>query len=138
MTELQVLTLLVNIPLLYSLGGMYHKGLRRYCIPLLLLGMTFWTGTITWQKVIAISLFSGILHLGYGDSHSNMKRFCYALGLSLPTLVIAFNWWFFAPLLAFLITWFLSNNKLTAKYFPWRVCEFIVGSSCAVLWSQIL
>jgi hypothetical protein len=139
MNEYQILTLLIGIPLLYSLGGMgFHKIPRRFGIPLLLLGVALWAGNLTIQRIVAIATTCPLLCLGYGEHHSTFDRVIYAFGLSLPTLIIGFNWWIMAPPLTFLITWSLSNNKPTRKLFNWRVCEYLVGASVGILWSQVL
>ncbi len=139
MDEYRILTLLIGIPLLYSLGGMGFKKLpRRLGIPLLLLIVAFWAGVVTLRSLLAIIITAPVLCLGYGETHSTTDRFIYAFGLSLPTLIIGFNFWITIPPVAFLVTWWLSNNKKTAKLFNWRICEFLVGASIGILWSQIL
>jgi len=139
MNEYRILILLIGIPLLYSLGGMGFKKLpRRLGIPLLLLGVMFWQGSFSFRATGAILITAPILCLGYGESHSTIDRLIYALGLSLPTLIIGFNPWVIAPPVMFLATWSLSQSKPTRKLFNWRICEFLVGAFCGILWSQML
>jgi len=100
--------------------------------------VSLWTGSLSLKVALGIGATLPIHCLGYGENHNWLERLIYAFGLSLPTLIISFNWWIIFPPVIFISTWILSNNKKTAGLFNWRICEFLVGASVGILWSQIL
>ena len=142
MTERLILIILISVPLLYSVGGMglppFGKAWRRYGVPLLLAVVALIAGSLTLKVGGAILLTCGALHLGYGESSGWIKRMVYAGTIALPTLLIAFNFWVIVVPVVFLGTWVLSNHPKWQFVFPWRVCEFLVGTTLGILWSQLL
>lgn len=138
MTEPLILVLLIGIPLLYSLGGMIWKGFRRYGIPLLIAGVMIVSGNVAWKTVLAVVLTCGALHLGYGESSNWLKKILYAVAISIPTFLVAFNFWAFVLPVVFIGTFILSNTPKWQNIFNWRICEAMVGFALGIVWSQIL
>lgn len=140
MTEYRILTLLIGISLLYSLGGMgFRKLPRRLGIPLLLLGVSLWRGISSWNVWLACGLVGRFLCLGYGINQPLWKKGLYALGLSLPSLLINYNaFWFWAVPCVWGLSYYFSNHPKMGKYFPWRICEGLTGFTMGCLWSQVL
>lgn len=138
MTENLILTIIILTPLLYSLGGMVWKPLRRYGIPLLFLGASLVTGSISLKVIGAILLTCGALHLGYGSNSNWFMKIIYALAISLPALLIKFNFWMIILPIVFLGTFYLSNKPKWQYVFNWRICEALNGIVLGILYSQIL
>lgn len=138
MTEQLTLILLIGTPLLGSLGGIFFKPIRRYGIPLLFLGASIITGSFSIKVVLSILLLSVALHFGYGSNSNWIKRIIYALAITLPSLIIAFNFWAIILPIVFLGTFYLSNKPKWQYIFNWRICEASVYFILGVLYSQIL
>ena len=138
MTEGLTLTLLIGTPLLYSLGGMFFKPLRRYGIPLLFMVVSFLAGSFSIKVVLSILLLCGALHLGYGENSNWLKKIIYAVALTAPSLIIRFNFWAVILPVVFLGTFYLSNKPKWQYIFNWRISEASCGFILGCLWSQTL
>ena len=138
MGENLILITILGTALLYSLGGMFLKPIRRYGIPLLFIIVSIITGGLNMPKVYAILLTCGALHLGYGSNSSWFMRIVYALAISLPTLIIGFNFWCVILPIVFLTTYYFSNKPKWQYIFNWRICEALTGIFLGILWSQII
>ena len=138
MTESLTLTLLILTPLLYSLGGMFFKPIRRYGIPLLFIIVSLLAGSFSIKVVLSILLLCGALHLGYGENSNWLKKVIYALAITAPSLVIKFNFWAIILPVVFLGTFYLSNKPKWQYIFNWRISEFLTSGVLGILYSQIL
>jgi len=138
MTEQLILTIIAGSAILGSLGGMFWKPFRRYGIPLLFLGASLVTGSISIKVVSSILLLCGALHLGYGENSNWLKKGIYAVAISAPSLIIQFNFWAIILPLVFLGTFYLSNKPKWQHIFNWRISEAIVYFVLGILYSQIL
>ena len=93
--------------LLYGLGGMVHKALRRYAGPLWILGgvilFGLWEGTFKPWFIAYPLILCGVLHLGYGVKDNDtakkiIRRTIYGLSVgcaSIPLLFPFYNWGLF-------------------------------------------
>ena|SRR3990167_4523217 len=138
MTESLTLILLIVTPLLYSLGGMFFKPIRRYGIPLLFIVASLLSGSFSIKVVLSILLLCGALHLGYGEKSSWLKKVIYAVAITAPSLIIRFNFWAVILPVVFLGTFYLSNKPKWQYIFNWRISEFLTSGVLGVLYSQIL
>jgi len=137
-TECGILAILIGTPLLYSLGGMFWKPLRRFGIPLFLLVVAFVSHIYNMNLFLSCVALCIALHLGYGEHSNWFMRIVYALAISAPSLLVGFNFWAIVLPVVFLSTYILSNSPKWKDIFNWRVCEFLVGSFMGILYSQII
>lgn len=138
MVEPLILFTLTIIPLLYSIGGLIWKPIRRYCVPMALACISLYNNSFGIREAISVALLCLGLHLGYGENKSWFKRVIYSLSISLPSIIIKFTPWCLVIPIVFLGTFYLSNNPKTAKLFNWRISEYLTGLSIAITYSQIL
>lgn len=133
-----ILITIFSSGILYSLGGLIWKPFRRYGIPLLYTIISTINGTYDLKVFLATLALCGALHLGYGTSSNWLLRILYALAISLPALIIKFNFWMIVLPIVFLGTFYLSNKPKWQYIFNWRICEALVGIVMGILWSQII
>jgi len=138
MSESLILIVLILTPLLYSLGGIFFKPLRRFGIPLLYLVVAFLAGTLSLKIGLMCLALCVALHLGYGDNSNWFMRLVYALAITLPSLIVGFNFWAIVLPIVFLGTYYLSNKPKWQYVFSWRICEAIVGFFMGILYSQVI
>ena len=128
MQELKLILMLLNGGGLWALGGTVWTGWRRYILPVVLFLLLCWSG-ITWYfALLAMCVLSGVAHLGYGASIPYWRKFLVGCSYSLPSLCLGYSIWVFIVPAVFIGTFALSNWRPTAGAFPWKVCEFIVGT----------
>jgi len=138
MTENLILITIIFTILLYSLGGMFWKPLRRYGIPLLYTIISTINGTYNLNVFLATLVLCGALHLGYGQNSNWFMKIIYALAISLPSLIIKFNFWMIILPIVFLGTFYLSNKPKWQYIFNWRICEALTSGVLGILWGQII
>lgn len=138
MTETNILITIFGTGILYSLGGMIWKPLRRYGIPLLFTIISTINGSYNLNVFLATIALCGALHLPYGEKHNWFMKIIYALAISLPALIIKFNFWVVILPIVFLGTFYLSNRPKWQYIFNWRICEALSGTVLGILWSQII
>ena len=138
MTEINILITIFGTGILYSLGGMIWKPLRRYGIPLLYTFISTINGTYNLNIFLATLVLCGVLHLGYGSNSNWFMKIIYALAISLPALIIKFNFWMLILPIVFLGTFYLSNKPKWQYIFNWRISEALTSIIMGVLWSQII
>jgi hypothetical protein len=138
MTEPYILAIILGTIFLYSLGGMLWKPARRYGIPLFFLGVSLISGSFTIKILGGILALCVALHLGYGQNSNWLMKIACALAISLPVLIIRFNFWIIILPIVFLGTFYLSNRPKWQYIFNWRICEALVGAILGILWSQVL
>ena len=129
------------VGLLSQLGGTYNKSFRRIGVPLIItVANLLFLGFSWWLPLLLISIFA-VATLPFtliGDAlDKSWVNYIwiwlagYLLGL--PSLLISRHGWIYAlvPCITQGIIGTLSNVKVTAKYFPWKFCEFIIWASMA-------
>lgn len=136
---LQILTLVWCV-LLFPAGGTQvsekikgQKWLRRI---LMSIGLGLLTGWLTtwWQGIgYALTVF-GITTCPYGSRTPYWLKAVVFTGYGATSLWFGYSWWLLVTPCVCTGLFFLSNFKLTAKSFPWKICEsafgFTIGASC--------
>ena len=138
MTETNILITIFGTGILYSIGGMLWKPARRYGIPLLYTIISTMNGTYNLNVFLATLILCGVLHLPYGQNSNWLMKILYALAISLPALIIKFNFWMIILPIIFLGTFYLSNKPKWQYVFNWRICEALTSAFLGILWSQII
>ena len=148
----EVAWFIVPIGGLYRMiGGTWNKAVGRFLTPalpvvpiLLLGGWSFWLlliyGVYLLAKTLPFTLIGGSIHdsfinwpwiwvLGFINGLCAMSLLpIVGMGEWLDPILYAVGF----PMLAYGICGTLSNIKATAKYFPWKFCEFIRGASAMI------
>ena len=129
---------LVFIPalagLLFALGGSQisdtikgQKWVRRFLLPFALLLPCVWIEFSWWQGLLVSLIACFVLHLGYGDKATWVKRALIFTGYGLISIPIGYSMWnIFTAIGCLLIMW-LSRVGMP-KTFVWKVCEFSFGA----------
>jgi len=142
MNENLILITIIFTCLFYSLGGLgtppFKKGWRRYGIPLLYTIISIINGSYNFNVFLATIILCIALHLGYGENSNWFMKVVYALAISLPVLIIKFNFWMIILPVIFLGTFYLSNKPKWQYIFNWRICEALSSGILGILWSQML
>lgn len=118
--------------LLFALGGTQisdkipgWKGWRRFILPFIY--TLFCLMESTWWQAVLVGLVAvGIYSIGYGKMSWKM-RFALGLGYGLVCIPIGISIWCAFTALAFGVLFILSNTKLTANTFVWKICEGFFG-----------
>lgn len=139
MNEWIMISVMVWCVLLFPAGGTQisdsipgKKWLRRI---LMSAGLGILAGFLTtwWQGAgYALALF-GVLTCPYGDRTPYWLKSIVFFGYGAVSLWFGVSWWLVITPAICTLVFFLSNFKLTAKSFPWKICEsafgFTVGAS---------
>lgn len=119
-----------------KIGG--QKWLRRFILSIILGVVAYYCGLETW-RVIGMSIGLCIaFHLPYGSKHSYLVKTLTACCFTAPTIFIGFDVWQAITPVAFLGMFWLSNNRFTARFFPWKVVEFLTGVYIAITVNQLI
>ncbi|MFA5100361.1 MAG: hypothetical protein WC547_05725 [Candidatus Omnitrophota bacterium] len=119
--------------ILFSLGGAQisdktpgWKGWRRFILPAVYLAaviMVFqW-----WQAALVTGTAVAVYTFPYGDRTSWPLKALVGLGYGLISLPIGLSWWNVITAIGFIALFALSNTKITAKTFTWKICEGLFG-----------
>jgi len=139
---------LVFIPalawLLFSLGGSKiseeipgWKGWRRFILPAVFLVACFINGIIWWKSILAI-LPCWAYCMGYGERASYLKKFFIGCLYGLIGVAIGISWWNLATIVGFITLFKLSNTKLVAHIFVWKIIEGMYGLFCGIQLGYLL
>lgn len=119
--------------LLFSLGGTNikeqgkgWKGWRRFVLPTWVLLVLLAYG-ITWWQSVMVTLLSSVFCLGYGETKPYWWKFMIGCMYASTSLPIGVSWWNLATALGFIGLFALSNWKVTAPTFTWKLCEGAFG-----------
>jgi hypothetical protein len=78
-----------------------------------------------------------MLHLGYGSKATWGLRMAIFAGYGLIAVWLGLSWWSLITAASCVLLFLLSNTKLTASVFVWKICEgafgALIGISLAVL-----
>lgn len=135
------LAYIIIVPLdsfLWMLGGKYHKGLRRYGVPLVHLTALVLAKAPLAPALIHALLLGAALSLGYGESKSWWQRSLVALAFFYAFGILGFTWWMVIMPVAFMTMFYLSNWKPTARIFSWKIVEGLMGALMGVTLCQLL
>ena len=111
--------------LLGAVGGTGWKPARRFLLPALLGVVAILAGCIWWKCLLMTIGFVGAFSLPYGERTPYWLKFLVGCAFVLPTAILGFSAWQIITPVAFIIMFFLSNWKPTAKIFFWKACEFL-------------
>lgn len=136
------------------IGGTWNKAIGRFLAPalpvvavLLLVGWSWWLpliyGTYLLVKTLPFTLIGSSVH----DNWFNWVWIwllglinglaCVTVGLS-SGLLIASLFLSLVPCVAYGVCGTLSNVKSTARFFPWKLCEFVFGASTMIPPSMLI
>ena len=125
--------------MLFALGGTQisneipgWKGWRRFILPTVYL-IACLIGGIAWWQALLVSVIAGAGYsLGYGESKTWWQRALVGLAYALITVPVGLSIWNAFTAIAFITLFWLSNTKLTANIFIWKVCEGFFGLFCGI------
>jgi hypothetical protein len=130
--------LMVLVPalswLLFALGGTEiskkikgQKWIRRFVLPIVYLVAGIIAGVKLGQAIGVAVLACGAFHLGYGERKDWIDRIGVGLAYGLIGIPIGISVWNLITVLGFLVLFKLSNTKLTANMFVWKIVEGMIG-----------
>jgi hypothetical protein len=122
----------------FAIGGTGFRFVRFAIMPLIL-GLICFFAHVLWWHCLGMALCLGaVLTFGDGEKVPYWRKILVYTGCSLSTIWIGLSWWqvFLVPLS--LLLYVLSNWKLTASIFPWKICEFGKGFLIGAIIAQIL
>lgn len=125
--------------LLFALGGTQisqdmpgWKGWRRFILPTVYLVACLIGGIAWWQALLVAVIAGAGYSLGYGEGKTWWQRALVGLAYALITVPVGLSIWNAFTAIAFIILFWLSNTKLTANIFVWKVCEGFFGLFCGI------
>lgn len=122
----------------FAIGGTGPKWVRRIVLPILF-GVISLVGGVVWYRCLIYSITQyGMLTLGYGESLPIWRKVITAIAYILPTLILGFSFWQIIFPISFILMFKLSNTKITANLFVWKIVEFLTGSLLGVTVAHIL
>jgi hypothetical protein len=120
--------------ILFALGGTQisakvpgWKGWRRFILPavyttaVLIAGYWWWLATLV--GIVAMIVYS----FPYGDRTPWVIRFCVGCCYGIISAPIGLSWWNVITVVVFVGLFILSNTRVTARTFTWKVCEGFFG-----------
>ena len=124
--------------ILFAVGGTGPKWVRRYVMPFALGVTAYFAGIELWRCIAFWLTLTGTLHLGYGEKLPYWRKALTFIAYVLPTLFIGFTPWQPTAVLIMLGLFALSNWKLSADMFVWKICEFLMGSSLGIILAHLI
>ena len=141
MTKEMIWLILPIAGLLSQLGGSPYIGkwVRRYVIPIIsVLALWYFTKVFYWGYIfMALHLFASFCLpvTKFGDSIPGDWRNwlwlpVWSIFMCSSIIWLSFDYWLICVVcgILLLIVVVLSNTPKTAKYFQWKLCEFIQGA----------
>jgi len=130
--------------MLFALGGTQisdkikgWKGWRRYILPFVYFLFCLSVGYV-WKAFGVVGIAIGVYTLGYGIKKPYWYKFLVGLGYGLISVPIGLSWWNLVTVLGFISLFKLSNTKLTANMFVWKICEGFFGLFVGIELAYIL
>ena len=116
---------IVSSVLFGTLGGTGFRWMRIFLLPVILGIISLLVG-FEWWRCLGMSICLGAtLSLPYGEKTPYWLKFLLACSWSASNLLLGFSFWQIILPIVFIIIFKLSNMKLTAKIFNWKICEAI-------------
>ena len=112
----------------FAVGGTGIKYVRRFILPALLALIALLSG-FAWQACLGYAVAQSVtLCLPYGSKTPYWLKFLVFMSYALPSLLLGFTYWqIILPLVCF-GAFALSNWKVTAETFAWKIVEFVIGT----------
>ena len=123
---------------MFAIGGTGPKWVRRYLLPAALAGIALWGGFIWWACLGYAVTQCVTFCLPYGDRTPYWLKFIVFMSFAAPSLFFGFTWWQPVCGLVCFGTFCLSNWKVTANIFVWKICEFIIGASIGITVASLI
>ena len=79
-----------------------------------------------------------IFSLGYGSTTPWWEKALIGCAYALIGVAIGISWWNLVTAFAFITLFFLSNTKLIAKMFTWKICEGFFGLFVGIQLAYVL
>jgi hypothetical protein len=131
--------------LLFALGGTQisdtipgWKGWRRFILPAVYMLACFIAGMVWWRSVLVAAIAGSGYSLGYGEDKAWWQRALAGLAYALITIPIGLSIWNALTIIAFITLFWLSNTKITANIFIWKICEGFFGLFCGIQLAYVL
>ena len=131
MSEPMIVALLIAGPLLWMLGGTYHKGWRRIVWPIVA-GVLLMLSSLFWWKALSVAiLLSVVTALPYGDKTPWPVKIAVFMSLGIPALALNLSVWPVVLIAGLTVT---SNFWLSQKYnwFTHKIFEGTAGFTQAI------
>lgn len=123
---------------LFAIGGTGWKPARRFILTGILGVIAYFSGFPVLSCVLYSITQTVTFTLPYGERTPYWGKALVFISYAIPSMILGFTiWQIITPVVCFLL-FVLSNHKLTRKHFPWKVCEFIMGSLVAVTVSTLI
>lgn len=137
METLQLVVMAVSA-ILFSIGGMGLKWVRRWVLPIFLGLVTYQIPTIR-QNVpyFALSLIIA-LYLGYGEKIPTLVKFGVFCAIFGSTLWLGFTWWQPISVILTFLLFRISNTKWGQNIVFHRVWEFLTGAFLGITVASLL
>ena len=130
--------LMVLVPglswILFALGGTEisqkikgQKWIRRFVLPIVYLIAGIIAEVAIGQAIGVAILACGAFHLGYGEKKKWLERIGVGIAYGLIGIPVGISMWNLITVLGFLGLFKLSNTKLTANIFVWKIVEGMIG-----------
>lgn len=117
---------------LWSAGGTWHKGWRRYGYPLAIVICLSWLDVrVVWTALTT----SAVAHLGYGDGKSWLWRGVVGALLGATLLPLHASWVAIGLVAGVFLGTFILSRRFNAV--SWKYCEGATGlvHALAVVWT---
>lgn len=132
--ELGYVLLMISSVALFALGGKYWKGLRRYVLPCVVVGILHCFMGVGLYTALAVgATICGVTHLPYGDGAPWDVRVGVFTSYALPSIWLVKDLWFeFVVMLVvtgglLTIAFIGSRNKRFQWCVKWKVWEMLAG-----------
>lgn len=123
---------------LFAVGGTGPKWARRYIMPFVLGITAYFAGVELWKCLAFWATLTGTLHLGYGEKLPYWRKAITFIAYVLPTLFLGFTVWQPVIAVSMLLLFLLSNIRLTANMFVWKICEFLMGAGLGIIIAHLI
>jgi len=147
MTELLMIAVIGSGAILFPLGGTEipyfgrgFKWIRREALPIAWGICLYLAVPCVWKALCFVILQDIAFRMPYGEKTPYIVKLAVFCGYSVPSLLYGLTVWQAITPIVLLALFALSNKRMTAKDFPWKVVEafmgFLVGISVAIIISK--
>ena len=138
MTEMLMIISMTLGGLLFSLGGLKYKWLRRFLLPVCL-GIIAVISWHAWYYAGAMTLCLMLsLSLPYGERTPTWGKALTFIAIFGSTAWLGFSWWQIIGAVLAIGLFKLSNMKWTQNIIAWKIWEFITGSLLGITVASLI